>query len=951
MQDENIQISVIQDDATTQEETQNEIAIQEAQEGIVIEETQERVAIQEISEDAEATEIVKDIGYAETEIDAETAISHQDLIDTALVDLHPITSITGLSNKLKELEQLKQVLSTGRDFAQYYVWSDGNPLKEDRTGYFVTLVDNTDCIRICNDANDDVIGVVVSPDDVGFVGGHSDDVVTNNHKYGLVCLIGHAMVRRVRSVNTGDYVVPNTLGIAQTSSFDVKIPTPYFETITITNETTYRLSHLPTSLNGVYLLLEDGTLGEKVTIGTIVVDKIISINDTLVELTVGDGGFNEGDQLFFMYTYETSKKLGYKVTAVSYEAGVYYARISIVPNGNALARIEEEINILTDRLVANEGNVTVAINRANDAYALAELGGGSGNAEVIDRLNKVEDKVQQAQDASNSAVDTANSAATHVEEIAKQVESDVEEMTNEVKEEIEKNREELAATNEQIINITKITDPIDKWTNTDGSVGVEYLLQYIDDDLATKAEVQGVDGKVESAYTAIEQNAKEIRLIASSVQKYCIGEYSQAYGLTVDEAKSILPVGIVYAPGNNHTEQYSTDSGNIIQTFRRGFSYVWNGTSWEESNIENVNFSDVYIYPPVGSSVSYWYTGDATPIYNDVAYEKYTLYEGSQGQWVPVATLQDSSVSRIASALRIEDNSIKAEIADVRGNYVKIEERISDAEAEIENIANWENDETSALSVLKQRVDDAEADITQLAEFTYTTALDAKIFYTQPSGGRYYATRPEWDEDKKKWVFSGNSFDIATNEYCYAPNPNNAQTYFQYTCDKDNQWYEIEKGISTSLATIQQQADANGASIGMIVKNGEVDGAAIIAAVNDNESTVKIEGNQINLKGQVTFESFDQATQDRIDADTIDVQIWSNRGNVFKSRNVFTTLSCHVFKGGVDITNTLSDDKFKWIKYKDDGTQAEDLQWSGKTLTISPGDVYNRAVFQCAVEI
>jgi len=49
------------------------------------------------------------------------------------------------------------------DYAEYFEWEDGNPSKEDRRGYFVSLVD--DKIKI---ANDDVLGIISSAP--GFIG-------------------------------------------------------------------------------------------------------------------------------------------------------------------------------------------------------------------------------------------------------------------------------------------------------------------------------------------------------------------------------------------------------------------------------------------------------------------------------------------------------------------------------------------------------------------------------------------------------------------------------------------------------------------------------------------------------------------------------------------------------------------------------------------------------------
>ena len=751
---------------------------------------------------------------------------------------------------IEELESLKTVPSNGRGFAQYYMWSDGNPSHEDRTGYFVTFVDDTDYIKICDNADEDAVGVIVSTDTVGFVGGQLEDVAKNSHKYGLVCLIGHALVRRVSSVQTGDYVISNALGMAQTSNLCTTMSVPYFETITITSDTMYKLAHLPQDNTlKVWILKEDGTTGAKVAIGSKAVDKTICIDGTLVEVVVGDTGFNEGDKLFFMYNYESIRNLGYKVTAVSYYAGVHYAQISLVPNGNALARLEEDVNTLLNRVEANEGNVVIAVNRANDAYTLALLGGGEANVEVVNRLYQIDENVERSEDAA----DRAEGAVSEVNRITQETLGHVEELTQEAKDDVAEAQAELTKTNQTIADMQKTTEPISQWVNADGSVGAEYLLDYIDNDLATKAEVQSVESDVESANTAIIQNAKEIQLTASSVLKYCVGEQSQAYNLTLDEAESILPVGVVYAPTTNHTEEYALSQGYKTQAFRKGFSYIWDGSAWKESTIENVNFSGVYINPSAGNSVSYWCTGSTSLTNGDVTYEANALYEGTQGQWTKVGSLSDSSVSRIASAVRVLANEIAFEVMDGNGKYASLEARVGDAEAAIENITNLTTDETSALAVMKQQVTDNEANISQLTEFTYTTAIDSKKLGTTPASGIYYATAPIWNDTNKKWTFSGSTQSkpgvYNGADYCYAANADNAQTYLHYLCDTDNQWYVVEKGIGKSLTAIQQQADENGASIGLVVTDGKADGSLIIGAIN-GESTAQIKADRLYFEGQ-----------------------------------------------------------------------------------------------------
>ena len=85
--------------------------------------------------------------------------------------------------------------------------------------------------------------------------------------------------------------------------------------------------------------------------------------------------------------------------------------------------------------------------------------------------------------------------------------------------------------------------------------------------------------------------------------------------------------------------------------------------------------------------------------------------------------------------------------------------------------------------------------------------------------------------------------------------------------------------------------------------------------------------------------------------DAISVEIWSTNGNIFKSKEIRATLSCHVIKGGKDITDTIDAEYFTWSKADKDGNI--DSNWSKtgtKTIEITANDILSRAVFTCTVD-
>ena len=136
------------------------------------------------------------------------ALNHATLNNRELYDAHPISSITGLREELDEIERLKTERSDKYNVANYYEWADGAAY--DTYGYFVSVVPDTSTIKICDGA--DIFGVSV--DGAGFVGGDSD-VVSRGAQYGLIATSGLVDVRCELDVEVGDYVTSNRLGYAR----------------------------------------------------------------------------------------------------------------------------------------------------------------------------------------------------------------------------------------------------------------------------------------------------------------------------------------------------------------------------------------------------------------------------------------------------------------------------------------------------------------------------------------------------------------------------------------------------------------------------------------------------------------------------------------------------------------------------------------------------------------
>ena len=104
-----------------------------------------------------------------------------------------------------------KVVASERNYAEVYLWSDGNPSQDDRLNRFVTL--GADGISIAS-SDSATIGVSVQKADVGFIGGYADGDENDSSK-AIVSIIGVAHVKtNDNSIVANDYVMSDANGYA-----------------------------------------------------------------------------------------------------------------------------------------------------------------------------------------------------------------------------------------------------------------------------------------------------------------------------------------------------------------------------------------------------------------------------------------------------------------------------------------------------------------------------------------------------------------------------------------------------------------------------------------------------------------------------------------------------------------------------------------------------------------
>ena len=121
------------------------------------------------------------------------------------------------------------------------------------------------------------------------------------------------------------------------------------------------------------------------------------------------------------------------------------------------------------------------------------------------------------------------------------------------------------------------------------------------------------------------------------------------------------------------------------------------------------------------------------------------------------------------------------------------------------------------------------------------------------------------------------------------------------------------------------------------VANGQYLWTKTVVKYSDGKST---ESYSVSYKGT-------NGTNGKDGLDAITMAITSSGGTIFKNTAIATTLTAHVYKGGVEVTGSALSalGTIKW--YKDGGTTSVA---TGATYTISAGEITNKATFSAQLE-
>lgn len=671
------------------------------------------------------------------------------------------------------------------------------------------------------------------------------------------------------------------------------------------------------------------------------------------------------------YAQKAESSYGYRVIARENKHGVEYAVIMLGVQADVTNLLGKRINETKDQVDVNYKNIISAVNMANQAYNKAmsvEQSNNTMSDKVGDVVNKVENAITNVEDL-EAQVSQSVTVSAQAKAIAEMATTSALSVKQEVAD-LDKN------TAAKIGELTKTLEPLTTWEDPDtGNTGASYLVNYIDNGLATKADIERVDDDLNTSHLAILKNAKTLNSMVVSIDKYSVGEYSTAYGLTLEQATGILECDMIYVPTKSHTEEYPYVDGdttyNNEREFTSGYLYRWGERpdglfGWitvdRDYSRDKLNTSApaVYFYteaPAVLGEFGYWYTDGA--VVAD-GYEPYTLYKWEEDGWFAVATLAGNTQVRSISHILQTANSIETSLSNVKSDAATSKQWIDNNSTNIQDVVTWKADNQEAIATTMQQASDAGAYIAQIASVknddgtidaiaSIVTAVNESESSVGINADRIVMTgtttflKPEDVGDDGATVISGSR--ITTGELDA----------------------EKVKVINLQASNIIVTGSGGNTTVDEAIANTLVS-STIYYALSTSTTTPPPDGDwdlvapekeRKKYMWQKTVNVYgDGSSEERVvciaGADgegAIVVNITSSAGTIYINNDIQTTLIAQAYQDNQDITDEFPDGAFLWEKYDMYGVKDDVWSYTGKTIQVNNLDIYKRAMFNCVLDV
>lgn len=411
------------------------------------------------------------------------------------------------------------------------------------------------------------------------------------------------------------------------------------------------------------------------------------------------------------YAKKSDSNFGYRVlhTKKDDDSGTEYVFIALGVQGDVVDKLAQEVMYARRDAINNTQSILATTNLATKAYEKAY--------ETSQLVPDISDQVHDALKNVFDDLDNVNGAvleASIVSKEAKDIATAAQESAAKAQEQATDNAKEL-------------------WSE----------LGHLQTDLSD----------TEAGFSTAIRTDRDLRSLVVNIDKYSVGEYSQAYGLTLEQAKNILDIGMIYVPTSHeklkskteeHEEEYIYTINGDIKKYKRcftpGFVYRWDaiqdqeiGFGWKtigiyselntnDSSNEDLQDADrcvvfsVFPIDPPSNFVNYYWFAQADPSTgktNPDIYTPNTLYKyvetdnDDNDSWVAVAKLESNVNTRLTNTIAQTANEIDAAITNAYGSVAGFKMAVSDTASELQTLTAWKNgDGNVGEAIIKQIADD-----------------------------------------------------------------------------------------------------------------------------------------------------------------------------------------------------------------------------------------------------
>ena len=548
------------------------------------------------------------------------------------------------------------------------------------------------------------------------------------------------------------------------------------------------------------------------------------------------------------YARKSNSDYGYKVLAIENKTDGVYAVISLGVQADIINSLGVYLDNVKKQVDVNYNNIVSAINLANQAYQKS-----------LD--------AEQSSSVSEEAIKEALDAVLGMEDVIKNVEQTLE-STNSVA------TQAKAIADSAVTSATTLTNE--------------------------------ATARANEAWAKADYVETEARSLCAKIDQHSVGEYSQAYGLTWEQAQSILTPGMIYVPTTKHTEEYiSTDDGGnppysreftVCYLYQWGYlplyqKYGWVTVDKYYHELTDINPSAPSVYfsitEPIiveGDSHGYWYTdGEEITDKNGQTgtYEPYTLYKWETDHWVAVATLKGNVSNRMVSEVYQTTNEIMLDIINPRGGIVGFNAQLTDTEAQIQSLSSWKNGGETSSAIIKQHAENGKSsivistiqeengEISEAASLVLTVSKDdnSRLLISADNiefeGNTTFVTPEDLGENGTTTIsgsrittgtITSNNYEETTNEDgATAPVAGMKLSLNDGTWSSPNFNIDAEGNV-----TIEGEINATSGSIGDLKITGQLyfgDSTSyfINANYNDESYYIKLPGFKVDLKDGAVF--------------------------------------------------------------------------------------------------